>query len=153
VPGNRSGRFENKESTVDASNKIKAALVMLVAGFLLAAGLAATAQAGNARPQGMSVQEWQGLQARADAMNRKYNLGVYSSRAEALRAEQRRSDEINRWYKLGQYAVVSPASGFDWADAGIGAGAMLGAVLVAGALVAVVTRRRSVGGTSFPRTT
>ena len=141
---------------MDASKGIKAAAVMLMVGFLLAAGLAATAQAGNARPQGMSVQEWNGLQARADAMNRKYHLGAYSPRAQAVQAvqaERRRSDAVNRAYHLGRYAVVSPASGFDWTDAGIGAGAMFGAVVVAGALVTVLTRRRSVGETSFPRTT
>ena len=76
---------------------------------------------------------------RSAALNRYYGLGVDGKQVQ--RAEQRRSQAINQAYDLGQYAVISGSSSFDWADAGIGAGGMLGTLLVASGL-AIVARRR-----------
>ena len=42
--------------------------------------------------------------------------------------------------------VPSTDTGLDWGDAGIGAGAMLGLILLAGAGILAVTHRRSPGG-------
>jgi hypothetical protein len=83
---------------------------------------------------------------RSAALNRYYGLGVDSKQVQ--RAELRRSQAINQAYRLGQYAVIGGSNSFDWADAGIGAGAMLGTLLIAGGL-AVVARRR----VSSPTTT
>src|SRR5690242_4673218 len=74
---------------------------------------------------------------RSEAMNRFYGLGAESRQAQ--QAEKRRSQAINQVYRLGQYAVIEGSSSFDWTDAGIGAGAMLGTLLVAGGL-AIVAR-------------
>ena len=134
-------------------NKIKAAAATLMVGFLLAVAFAATAQAGNGTRFGMTPQEWKAEQVRGDALNRYYRLGAYSPAAEARRAEKIRGQELNRRYHLGQYAVIEASTPFDWADAGIGAGAMLGALLVAGGLTIVAVRRRAVGKPSFPSTT
>lgn len=130
-----------------STHTIKRAAATLTVGFLLAIVLAATAQAGNARPSGMSVQEWNALEARSDALNRYYHLGAYSP--QVREANQRRAQAINRHYHLGRYAVVPASSGFAWTDAGVGAGATLGAIIVAGG-VAVALRRRAAGGPSFP---
>ena len=90
---------------------------------------------------------------RSDAMNRVYHLGAYSSTgAAAQRAVERRSQAINRFYGVGSYAVVSTSSGFDWSDAGIGAGGMLGLVVLAGGLT-VLVRRRTTDQPSSPSTT
>jgi hypothetical protein len=90
---------------------------------------------------------------RAQAMDRYYKLGAYSPAATAAkRAEERRAQAIDRYYKLGRYAVIRVSNGFVWADAGIGAGAMLGAIILAGGL-AVAVRRRTGGKASFPSTT
>ena len=86
----------------------------------------------------------QALQAekrRSEATNRFYGLGVSNQPAAVRRAETARAEATDRFYHLGRYAVIGVSSSFDWADAGIGAGAMLGALLVAGGL-AVVARRR-----------
>ena len=157
-------------------NKIKAAAATLMVGFLLAVAFAATAQAGNGTRFGMTPQQWKAEQARGNALNRYYRLGAFSTKAEARRADKIRGQELNRFYglgayrsaaeartadkirgqelnrryRLGQYAVVETSSTFQWNDAGIGAGAMLGMILVAGGL-AVTLRRRGGGKPSVPR--
>ena len=40
--------------------------------------------------------------------------------------------------------VVDPNEGFDWADAGLGAGTAVGIALLGGAAAAVLTRRRRI---------
>ncbi len=80
---------------------------------------------------------------RAEAMNRFYGLGPNSQSAPAHQAEKARAEAIDRFYHLGQYSVIGGTSSFDWADAGIGAGAMLGALLAAGGLATVARRRLS----------
>jgi hypothetical protein len=130
-------------------NKIKAAAATLIVGFLLAVAIAATAQAGNGTRFGMTRQEWKAEQVRGNALNRYYRLGAYSPAAEARRAEKIRGQELNRYYRLGRYAVISTSNPFQWSDAGIGAGAMLGTILVAGGL-AVTLRRRGGGKPSVP---
>jgi hypothetical protein len=133
-------------------NKIKAAAATLTVGFLLAIAFAATAQAGSGTQFGLTPQALKAEQARGDAMNRYYRLGAYSPAAEARRAAQRRGQEMNRYYHLGQYAVIEASSSFRWSDAGIGAGATLGTILVAGGLAATL-RRRGGGKPSAPRST
>ena len=87
------------------------------------------------------------------AMNRFYHLGTYASSSPAVqKADLRRSEATNRFYHTGSYAVIRRSNGFDWADAGIGAGTMLGLILVAGAL-GVAGRRRAVREPSSARTT
>jgi hypothetical protein len=157
-------------------NKIKAAAATLMVGFLLAVAFAATAQAGNGTRFGMTPQQWKAEQVRGDALNRHYRLGAYSPAAEARKAENVRGNALNRYYGLGsyraaaearrankirgqalnrryglgQYTVIETSSPFQWNDAGIGAGAMLGTILVAGGL-AVSLRRRGGGKPSVPR--
>lgn len=133
-------------------HKIKAAAATLMVGFLLAIAFAATAQAGGSTPQGLTPQQWKAVQARAQAMNRYYHLGAYRPAAVALRAEKRRAEATNRYYHLGRYTVVETSSPFQWSDAGIGAGAMLGTILLVGGL-AVALRRRATGRPSLARTT
>ena len=137
-----------------ATQTIKKAAVTLMAGSLLAIAFAGPAQAGSGKPQGMGAQELKAEQVRGQAMNRYYHLGAYSPQAQATRlADKRRGQAANQYYHLGRYAVVSATSRFDWADAGIGAGAMLGAILLAGGLTAVAVRRRAVDRTSLPSAT
>lgn len=136
---------------MSSSNKIKTAAATLTVGFLLATAFASTAQAG-ATPQGMTAQQWNALQARAAATNRYYHLGAFGPTAATQRAEERRARATNRAYHLGQYAVIETSSAFRWSDAGIGAGAALGTILVAGGL-AVTLRRRGGGKPSVPRST
>jgi hypothetical protein len=157
-------------------NKIQAAAATLMVGFLLAVAFAATAQAGNGTRFGMTPQEWKAEQTRGialnryyrlgafspaaqarraeqvrgNALNRRYGLGTYRTAAEAQRADKIRGQALNRYYRLGQYAVVETSSSFQWNDAGIGAGAVLGTILVAGGL-AVMLRRRGGGKPSVPR--
>lgn len=130
-----------------STHTIKRAVATLTVGILLAIGLTATAQAGNARPRSMSVQEWNALVARSDALNRYYHLGKYSPQTRA--ANERRAQAINRYYRLGQFAIVRTSNGFIWKDAGVGAGATVGAILLAGG-IAFAIRRRSTDRPSFP---
>jgi hypothetical protein len=87
---------------------------------------------------------------RGQELNRRYNLGTYAV-IEAQKAEKIRGQELNRRYGLGKYAVAaSTTTQFNWGSMGIGAGAMLGTILVAGGL-AVTLRRRGGGTPSVPR--
>lgn len=163
---------------MNSINKIKAAAPTLMVGFLLAVAFVATAQAGNGTRFGMTPQQWKAEQVRGTELNRYYELGAFSPAAEAAKADKVRGQELNRRYGLGQYAVISAKAAkaekirgqelnrryglgqfapttetstpFDWGDMGIGAGAMLGTILVAGGL-AVTLRRRGGGKPSVPR--
>lgn len=122
-------------------------LAMLALGFTVAAVSASVVQAGPSVPAGFSAQQWKASQVRSEALNRQYHLGAYSrskvdDRA-ALRALMLRSDALNQKYHLGRYAVPAARTGsrFDWGDAGIGAAAAFGLVLVALGLTAIITRR------------
>ena len=106
-------------------NRIKTVAATLTVGVLLVFALAATAQAGGGGPQRLTAQQLKNVQARADAMD--------------------------RYYHLGRYAAIKTPSPFQWADAGIGAGAMLGAIMLVAGLTAVVSRRR-IGKPGFPST-
>lgn len=128
-------------------NKIKAAAATLTVGFLLAIAFSATAQAGG-MPEGLISKQ---VEARARAMDRYYHLGRFSPAAVARRAEERRGQAVNQAYRLGRYAVIKTSSPFHWNDAGIGAGAMLGTILVGGGLAAAA-RRRGIGKPSLRST-
>jgi hypothetical protein len=130
-------------------HKIKAAAATLVVGFLLAIAFAATAQASGSS-QGLTQQQLNAVRARAEAMDRYYHIGAFSPAAVARRADERRAQASDQYYRLGRYAVIDVSSPFDWGDAGIGAGTMLGTILVAGGLAVVVRRRgkTSLAGTS-----
>jgi len=137
---------------MNATQRTKQAAAALVVGLLLAIAFAAPAQADRWKPQGMTAQQWQAEKARADATNRYYHLGKYSPQAQALQAEKRKFEAVDRYYHLGKYAIVAAPNPFDWADAGIGAGAMLGALLLTGGLATVAVRRRAVRKPSVPST-
>jgi len=161
---NRSGRFGAKGDTVNTTHKIKAATATLTVGFLLVLAFAATAQAANGNSQAvraraeatnrfyqLGVYDPQVL--RGQAMNRVYHLGAYSlTGAAAQRAVERRSQAINRFYHTGSNAVASTSNPFDWGDAGIGVGGMVGLIILAGGLT-VLVRRRTTDRPSFPSTT
>jgi len=91
------------------------------------------------------------IKARAEAMNRFYGLESGLT-AQQQKADKARATATDRFYHLGSYAVIESSSPFQWNDAGIGAGAMLGTILVAGGL-AVSLRRRGGGKPSVPRST
>lgn len=62
----------------------------------------------------------------------------------AMRALMLRSEALNRKYHLGRYAVTPLArqsGGFDWGNAGIGAGAICLVLFAGGALLATRKRR------------
>jgi hypothetical protein len=92
----------------------------------------------------------QAEERRAEAMNQYYKLGING--AAVQRANERRAQAMNRYFRLGSYAVVGGSTGFVWTDAGIGAGAMLGAIVLAGGLL-VAVRRRTTGKPSYPSAT
>jgi hypothetical protein len=127
-------------------HKIKAVAATLMVGFLLAIAFTATAQAGSGARQGLTAEQSKAVRARAEAMDRYYQLGAYSPAAVAQQAEKLRGQATDRYYHLGSYAVIETASPFQWSDAGIGAGAMLGTIVIAGGLAVAVRRH---GKTSF----
>lgn len=132
-------------------HKIKATTATLTAGILLAIAFTATAEAGSTA-QGLTAQQSKAVKARAQAMDRYYHLGAYSRASVALAAENRRARAEDRFYRLGSYTVIESSSPFQWSDAGVGAGAMLGFTLVAGGL-ALTLRRRGAGRPSVSRPT
>ena len=101
---------------------------------------------GGGAQQGMSPAEYRALIIRSKAMNVLYKSAVPNRPApETLRADRIRGEELNRLYGSGGAAVAPvttvQGNGFDWADAGIGAGVALGLVLIFMAGLTVVGRR------------
>ena len=72
---------------------------------------------------------------RGEALNRKYSLGAYKTNVTPAeyRALMLRSEALNRRYGLGETNSPTTSGDFQWADAGIGAGALLGLVALIGA--------------------
>jgi hypothetical protein len=135
------GGSKSKERTMYSIKRIKAAAATLTVGFLLATASTATAQAANGTRFGMTPQQWKAEQIRATELNRYYQLGADNPATKVRTAEGIRAQELNRRYKLGKYAVIEASTPFDWGNVGIGAGAMLGAILVAGGLGVTLRRR------------
>ncbi|HET7759622.1 MAG TPA: hypothetical protein VFK62_06840 [Gaiellaceae bacterium] len=82
---------------------------------------------------GPSLYEQRADMLRGQALNRKYGLGTFKigpTKAE-LRADTLRGEALNQQYGLGVSSTSS--SDFQWGDAGIGAGALLGIVALIGA--------------------
>jgi hypothetical protein len=95
----------------------------------------------------------QAVERRSQAMNRFYQLGAYSSTGAAAQAAvERRAQAMNRFYGAGNYAAASTSSPFDWTNTGIGAGGVVGLIILAGGLT-VLVRRHTAGQPSSPSTT
>jgi hypothetical protein len=118
-----------------------AALLTAVAALVF---FAASVQAANSSPAGMTKAEYRALMLRSEALNRQYALGSGTYKPAAMnpdgyRALVLRSKALNAKYGLGgahlvastQPAVTVAENGFVWGDFAIGAAAMLGLVLVA----------------------
>jgi hypothetical protein len=116
-------------------------LLSIVCALTLGFALAGAANAAANVPSGYTAQQWRADQLRSQGLDRKYGLGTQTW----LRALRIRSDALNRKYDLGRYALPSPVvqatSSFHWGDAGIGAAAALGTLLV-GVAVVMGARRR-----------
>jgi hypothetical protein len=135
-----------KREAVNTTDTIRRmATVLVTIGALTA--LAGVAQAAPSKPAGMSKAEYRALILRSEALNQRYGLGRQGAvptgmTAAEYRALMRRSAALNRRYgpsagSAPQIASQSTASaqGFAWGTFGIGAAAMLGLVLLAGALL------------------
>jgi hypothetical protein len=122
----------------------RSALHLLLA--LVVAAALATAASAAGRPPQMSEQAYAALMARSQALNDRYGNAATGMTPEAFMALYLRSQELNRLYQLGDYATATTGTGtanvpvgttapngFDWADAGIGAGVALGSALLAAA--------------------
>jgi len=123
-----------------------AALLTAVAAL---ASFAGSAQAANSRPAEMTKAEHRALMLRSEALNRQYGLGSETSKPAAMggqeyRALGLRSQALNAKYGLGVAsappAVTVAENGFVWDDFAIGAGAMLGLVLMATGVFAASRR-------------
>jgi hypothetical protein len=112
---------------------------------------------GGGAPEGMTPAEYRAELIRGEALDKLYGGGAPEGMTPAqYRAELIRGDGLNKLYGLGEYAgtvTSTPAQpsvsrqaqsvasgGFDWGDAGIGAGAGIGFVLLA-AGIGVATRQ------------
>ncbi len=127
-----------------------------IAGTIgVALALAAPLQASSSKPAEMNKAEYRALMARSEALNNRYHLGAYSRLPQNMTAAEHRalmlrSEALNKKYHLGSWAVspasttVSTGGGFAWSAFGIGAVAMLGAVLLAsGAIIGSRQGRRA----------
>jgi hypothetical protein len=108
-------------------------------------------------PEGMTPAEYRAMLIRGEALDKLYGGGAPEGMTPAqYRAELIRGEGLNKLYGLGEYAGtvtrtpagtnVAPqaqpvaSNGFDWGDAGIGAGAGIGFLLLA-AGIGVATRQ------------
>jgi hypothetical protein len=130
------------------THKLVKAVTAGLAAALLAvpaaqARLAVDARQGALLDQEVAQQPVVRTDARHAALVRKEGgipLIVQASRPSKIAQVHRHSGDLN---VPTAASIETPSSGFDWADAGIGAAAGLGLVLLAGAGV-LVTRRRLV---------
>ena len=138
--------------------------------------LVSSAQAATTRPAGMSQPAYRALMIRSEALNTLYGnavtrlspqqfAGYYHAGAnlmtpQAFAALVARSEALNRQSELDRtdqptnvvHQPTGSANGFDWADFGIGAAAMLGLVLLGGGLLAGVYLGRRTGVRPRPGT-
>ena len=139
--------------------------------------LGASAQAATSRPAGMSQPEYRALMIRSEALNTLYGnavtrlspqqfTGYYQAGANLMAPQEfaalvARSEGLNRQSRLNRTSqppttpVEQPTgsgNGFDWADFGIGAAAMLGLVMLSGGLLAGVYFGRRTGVRPRPGT-
>jgi hypothetical protein len=123
---------------MNSKTRIAAGLIAVLFSLALLAGVARAASVAS----GMSKAEHRALLVRSDALNRKYQLGRYSRipagmTAAEYRAARLRGEALNRTYLVREPAVVAIGNdGFEWSSFGIGAAAMAGFVLLAGAAIA-----------------
>ena len=135
-----------------------------------------SAQAATTKPAGMSQPEYRALMIRSEALNTLYGnavtrlspqqfKGFYQAGANLMAPQEfaallARSEALNRQSQLDRASqptmvVEQPTgsgNGFDWADFGIGAAAMLGLVLLSGGLLAGVYFGRRTGVRPRPGT-
>jgi hypothetical protein len=143
-----------------------AALLTAIAAL---AFFAASVQAANSRPAGMTKAEYRALLIRSEALNKLYGNAVtrlssqqfkelYRARANRMAPQQfaalaARSEALNSRYGLDRTSqptmvVEQPTgsgNGFRWGDFGIGAAAMLGLVLLSGGVLAGAYFGRKIG--------
>ena len=142
------------------------ALLATIAAIVV---LAASAQAAPTKPAGMSQPAYRALMIRSEGLNALYGnavtrlspqlfKGLYEAGGNRMAPQEfaalvARSEALNRRFGLGgtmqtTKVVAQPTGsgdGFDWADFGIGAAAMLGIVLLGGAVLAGTHFGRRVG--------
>jgi len=149
--------------------------IAIVIGTLTAVvAFASSAQAASAKPAALTKAEYQALMTRSESLNEQYGnavtrlsplefAAIWLAGGDRLEPQElvaavTRGEAINDAYRrwkaaTAQRAVVSapmPAeNGFGWGDAGIGAAAMLGLVLLTGGLLAAARHRH---GVASPRT-
>jgi hypothetical protein len=122
------------------------AIIVATAAF---ASLTGVAQAAPAKPTQMTKSEFRALTLRSEALNQQYRLGKWKGVPAGMTpAEYRalvvRGEALNKHYGLGRWsertAVRTPpgsSHGFAWDAFGIGAVAMLGALLLTVGVIAV----------------
>lgn len=116
---------------------------VVVAGIALAAMGFGTSLAATP-PASMTQQEHRALTIRSQALNDLYGAPEVTSQYKAMvRADRIRGEAMNRLARSGVFSAPIAASTdtvagdrFDWSDFGIGAGTVLGLVLLASGLVA-----------------
>src|SRR5215510_385098 len=118
-------------------NRLSATIVALA---IIAAVLGLGSAHGATPAAGMSAQD-RALAIRSQALNDLYGEPEVTSQYKAMvRADRIRGEAMNRLVKSGVLTALPvpgdtvAGDGFDWADFAIGLGAMLGFVLLAGAL-------------------
>jgi hypothetical protein len=147
-------------------------IAVTVVGLVLAAVVSAPALAGS-RPPGMPPQAYKALMLRSEALNVLYGLGKPAGMSVAayramlaegaalneryglatpFRADEiaslygSRSDEVLPVARASAPAVATAStSGFDWADATIGAAFVAGLLAIGAAAALAVHRHRHVG--------
>jgi hypothetical protein len=143
-----------------------AIVIVTLAAFV---AFASSAQAASARPAAMTKAEYRALMLRSEALNERYGNAVtrlspleftalWQAGADRLEPQElvaavTRGEALNEAYRrwkaqAAQRSVVSESSaaaaGFDWSEAGIGAAAMLGLVLLTGGSIVAVRHGRRV---------
>jgi hypothetical protein len=129
----------------------------VLAGIAALTTLSGVAEAATSKPAGMSKAQYQALALRSEALNQHYRLGEWKGMPAGMTASEYRtlmirSEALNKKYGLGTSATAAartPAGsseGFAFSAFGIGAGAMLGLVLLAAGVIARSRYTRDAAG-------
>jgi hypothetical protein len=140
--------------TASFKNIISTTIVAGIAAAAMGLGSAIAASP----PAGMSEQEYRAEQIRSQALNDLYGAPEVTSAYKAMvRADRIRGEAMNRLARSGVFNAPVPVvtdtvagDGFDWADFGIGLGAMLGLALLAGGLALGIHAARHPGARAHP---
>jgi hypothetical protein len=93
-------------------------------------------------PAGMTKAEYRALMLRSEALDQKYGLGKFAPTVSSSPITSEKTTGLVQPFSAHDEPVVVSNDGFDWGDAGIGAAALFGTMLLGAAGALTIRRHR-----------